>query len=352
MKSLKYIKIQALSLLFVSFSLSAQTVSTDPVGYVKLEVNPGNGVQKSTNIISLPLKPFDEEINGLSYGAISDLTANSIQVFDAGWTPGALSNPSTPYLLKILSGELEGLIVPISTTISNTANELFLNTSFNGEDLNLTSLNISTGNDADEFEITPADTLGSLFGTPETTGIIGGTNALDSDTIIIFSSVWNVYFYNTNLGHWVESTFGFPNAENVIIHPDSALIYERIDANPLTFTIIGSVPLEKRNASIKESGITFLSNGWPTDTILGESGIEQLPGWQNGSNASVADSVIIRSELGAWETFFYDGNEWKKSTFGFPAANDRILSLGSGIIINKLGNTSGLTQLTQLVPYL
>ena len=353
MNIIKYTKLVGSGIFILCSSLLAQaTVATDPVGFVNVELKPGNGTQKSTNVISLPLHPLQEDIEGLSVGVINEVTSNSIQVLNAGWSNGSLSNLATPYLFKISSGNAEGLILPISTTNLNTSDRLYLNVNFGGEGIDLTSLGITTGINGDKFEIIPCDTLSSLFGTPETTGIIGGTNALNADTIIVFSLSWDVYFYSTNTESWVKSTFGFPNADNLVLHPDFAIIYERISPEPLYLTLVGSVPTEQKNVAVKNSGITFLVSGWPVDTTLGQAGIEQLSGWQSGTNASTADSVIIRSDLGIWETFFYDGAEWKKSIFGFPTADSQPLITASGLIINRLGSNLGLSQLTQPVPYL
>ena len=352
MKLPKLLTALASSLLIFYSITFAQTVATDPVGYVTVTISPGNGSQKSTNVVSLPLHPIQENIDGISIGVFSNVTSSSVEVSNAGWTEGALSNPSTPYLLRVTSGSAEGLIIPISTSIPNTSTELYLETDFNGENIDLVSLGIAVGENGDRFEIVPCDTLKSLFGTPESTGIVGGTSALNADSIIIFSSFWSIYFYNTNENAWVKSTFGFPNADNQILHPDFALIYERIGTDPLPLTILGNVPLEQRNVVVGNSGITFLGNGWPVNTTLGESGIEQLPGWVSGSNASIADSVIIRSDLGAWESFFYNGSEWRKNAFGFPNADSQLLKSGSGLMLDRLGSTSGSSLLVQQVPYM
>lgn len=337
---------------FICASLFGQTAVTSPVGLLNLEITPGNGSQKSFNVVSFPLHPVLEDFDGISTGQFSSITENSVQVANAGWIAGALSDASAPYLLHITSGNAEGLLIPVSTAIPNTATELFLATTFNGEVLDLNSLGIAVGENGDSFEIIPADTLSSLFGTPESTGIDGGTNFSDADTIYIFSSNrWNIYFYHTGRNAWVKSSFGFPNADNLIIHPDFAIIYERLGDSTLTINLTGRVPLNRRNVAVKNSGVTFLGNGWPVETTLGQSKIEQLPGWRTGENTSVADSVILRSASGAWEFFFHNGSEWQKSTFGSPTADSQIISPGSGIVLYKSGVAPGLSQLIQETPY-
>lgn len=349
--TLKLSSLLAGAVLLTSSLLTTQAsaATTHPVGYVTLSITPGSGAEKSTNILSVPLLPPQENLTGASVGTIASVTPNSIIVADAGWSNGELSNSSSPYLVKVTSGTAEGLTLPVSTTIPNTSNELFIANNFSSETLDLTSLGINLSTDT--FEIIPADTLLSLFGSPESTNVDGGSSASDADTIILFNNGWNVYFYSTTKNAWVRSTFGFPIANDTIIHPDYALIYERLPASPLSFVITGEVPTNARNAILKDTGITFLANGWPVNTTLNNSGLQNTSGWVSGASATVSDQVIIRSATG-WNVFFHNGTNWVKSTFGFPNANNEPLPLGQGVIINRIGSGGGLKQLSQSLPYI
>lgn len=337
------------SLASVVTVLGQTETSTDPVGAITVSFEGSSGGQKSTNIFSVPLLPMSETIEGVAAGSISSVGSQSVQVDDAGWTPGGLSSEVAPFLLRLKSGTMAGLTLPISTTLENTATEIFLEPTVNGEAIDLIDLGIQDG---DRFCILPLDTLRSFFGDPASTGIIGGESAGEADTILLFDGVWRVFFFHTGKDAWVESTFGFPIADNRQLLPDNAVFFERIGTSPLEFTVTGGVPVEDRAAITSASGVTFLSNGWPVGTTLGESGIEDIPGWRSGGNASSSDLVYIRSETSGWQTYFHNGTEWKRSTFGFPSASNVELPVASGIILDRSGGSAGAGNiLAQEKPY-
>ena len=339
--------------LLLSPASAQTTATTDPVGAMTVTLEAFDGTAKGTNFVSIPLLPAEADISGVKVGVITSVGPSSITVSNAGWTPGELSNESNPYLAKIMTGLNEGLVLPIKTSpgSENTAETIYVDTSVGFVSFDLTTLDIQTGVNGDEIQLFSAPTLLSVFGTPTTTGIAGGTSFADADTILVFDGIWRNYFYNSTREEWVQSTFGFPSADNLVLHPYSAVLFERFADTDLELMVSGRVPMTPRLVPFASGGVTTLSNGWPVGTTLEQLGLEDLPGWISGGSALNADSVLIKSGNGPWRIYFYDGSDWRESTFGFPLANQTALPAGGGVLVDRNGQADFVDLLDQSLPY-
>ena len=332
------------------------TATTDPVGFVTVGIAAGTGTAKKTTLFSLPLLET-ESINGQVAGTITGVTANTISNANANWTPGQLSQPATPYLIQITSGAAVGRMFLISASaatagaIAGTANTATTVTvsSIDTTQVNLSNLGIVTGTDT--YRIYPCDTLGSFFGTPESTGIRGGTNAANADTVVlVVNGISDTYFFNTANKSWARVAFGSPASGNVPLLPYYGLLYARLADTPLSFVITGNVPTKRRTVSIKNSGTILLAQYWPANSTLASLGLNNIPGWRSGANASLADTVVLTSN-GAASTYFHDGVNWKRVAFGNPPSNDSPIPLGSTVMITRKGTEAGFGNLSQNPPY-
>jgi hypothetical protein len=286
-------------------------------------------------------------IDGQATGFITGFTSNSISNSSADWTAGGLSNASSPYLIQITSGSAQGSMFLVSTTVSNTSTTLTIS----ADDIvntDLTSIGLAIG---DGYKIIPCDTLASLFGTPETSGILGGANQNAADSIvIIFNGTPRTYFYSTTSNRWTQVTLGSPDASNTPLRPYVGIQYGRLEDTPLQITATGNVPTLQREVPVKNSGLTLLSQYWPTDSTLAALNINSIPGWTSGANATVADTVQINTN-GTVKTFFFDGNDWRQVTLGSPIRNDELIPIGSSLILNQKGAAPGYSTYTQATPY-
>ncbi len=329
------------------------TATTEPVGYVTVGITAGTGSAKKNTLFSVPLMET-EAIDGQVAGIITGVTANTISNSNAGWTAGALSQPATPYLIQITSGEAEGRLFLISSSantggaIAGTANTGTTVTvsSIDTTQVNLTTLGIVSG---DTYKIFACDTLSSFFGTPASSGVQGGTAAASADTIVAVSNgVPSTYFYNTTSVKWVKVAFGSPDASNVPLLPYYGIQYSRLANTALSFVVTGQVPTQQREVAVKNSGTTVVSQFWPTDTTLGTSGLSSVV--TSGATATLADTVILTAN-GVVSTYFYNGTNWKKVAFGTPNADTTVLAIGTSMQIVRKGSASGYSTLTQPVPY-
>ncbi len=346
------------STLAIPSVLAQETATTDPVGFVTVGITAGTGTTKRNTLFSVPLLET-ESIQGQVAGTITGVTANTISNSNAGWADGALSQPETPFLIQITSGAAEGRMFLISSS-ANTGGAILgaANTpttvtvsSLDAAQVDLTSLGIVTGTDT--YKIYACDTLSSFFGTPETTGIQGGTSAANADTVIVvLNGSASTYFYNTGVtpSRWSRVAFGSPSAANVALLPYYGVQYARLAATPLSLVVTGGVPTEGRKVSVKNSGPTLLSQYWPADSTLQSLALNSIPGWLSGPNASSADTVVLTSG-GSASTYFYDGTNWRRVAFGSPLADNTVIGVGTTVQIVRKGTAAGYGTLAQTPPY-
>lgn len=323
-------------------SIQAQSVATVPSGYFTLNIAAGTGTTSVTSVVSLPLQgtPF-------STGHFTGVTANTLSDSSANWTAGQLSQSATPYYIRITSGSAIGRTFIISTSTANTSTTLTIDTS-NATGVDLTQLGIQTGASGDSYEIVPADTISTIFGTPATTGVLGSSSPSSADIVQLFvSGAWRKYYYNTSSNNWLQVGPNI-NSNNVVIRPDSGVMYSRLAATSLSLTLMGRVPSITNTMLVSNSGVTFTNNSWPADLTLATSSINLIPGWISSSSPSSAD-IVQCFVSGAWRKYYYDGSNWRQVGPNI-ISNSLVLPAGSGIILDRKG-TSGTALLTQALPY-
>lgn len=334
----------------------AQTPGSElPTGYGDVVVAAGTGTAKKTTLISIPmLEDSPSNLAGSKTGRITGVTSNTITVANAGWTAGSLSTPATPYLIEISSGAATGHMLLISTTAANTTDTVTIDAGEVSRVGNLTTLGITADvSNGDTFRIWPADTLGSFFGTPETTGIRGGASSAEADTVVLVANgSAATYFYNTAVAphRWSAVAFGTPDASNVAIPPYAGVQYSRLAATPLEFRILGRMPVGSRKVAIKNSGTTLLAPFWPVNQTLATLGLHNLPGWKSASSPSSADTVVLTSN-GSPSTYFHNGTAWRRVGLGGGNADAVTVPAGTSIQINKIGNETGFTIYQHSAPY-
>ncbi len=235
MKNLPLFAAIGLALAAPLTDLPAQEAATVPVGAVTTSIPPGTGAVKKTSLISLPLLET-ATLTGKSVGRFTSVTPATFSDTAAGWTPGELSNAAAPKLLLITSGAAEGHMFLISTAPAsqNTATTATISTA-DSTVVDLTSLGILTGASGDTYRILNCDTLASLFGTPETLGVLGGISPATADTIIlVVNGTPTTYYYRTDVipNRWTKSAPGTPDASSTPVLPYYGIQYSRLGNSP------------------------------------------------------------------------------------------------------------------------
>jgi hypothetical protein len=351
----------AASLAFAPAHLHAQTVATDPVGFVKIDVTAGqSATTPRPTYISIPLQEVDSSLPGQVSGVITAVTSNSIVNTNANWGAGALSQPAAPCLIQITSGAASGRIFLIASSaqtngsiggpaLANTATNLFISSSDTTQITSLNTLGILPG---DTYKIYACETIGSLFGVPPEPGVRVGTSITNSDNIqtVINGSTAN-YWFNTGVtpNRWSRQAAGNPNAANVALVPNNGLVYQRRTNSPVSITVTGQVPTISRVAMIKNSGTTLLSAYFPASTTLSNLGLQNLPIWTSSTSPTSADIVTLTAN-GSSANYFFNGSVWRRQAAGNPTTNP-VIGIGTAVQILQRGSASGYTPLTNTLPY-
>ena len=332
MKILKSIPIYCTLAVFAlgSVQLSAQSVTTTPVGYVTLTIQGEN----KYNFLSIPLvnQPlFKGQINSVTNTVLSTSsdvwTANE---YASGYYVEITSNGSDD------SGNAKGLFVDIT---GNTANSLTL----------ADDLSTYTFNGDETIAIYKHHTIGSVFGTNNSSGLQGGTSAGDADVIKIWNPLtqrFSSYFYNSAVNEWKSATNPFgPNTSSEVFYADQGFVVYRKGTGTVEMKVIGSVKVGSTKAQIF-SGYNFYDNKKPIDTTLGETG------WENdisgGTSAGDADTISIwNSVTQRLASYFYNSitRKWENATNPFGAdAGDTQISVGDAILIKRRSDPITLSE--------
>jgi uncharacterized protein (TIGR02597 family) len=328
----------------LAMPLFVPAASTMPVGGMRLTIAAGTGTSRTNTVLSLPLI-IESTAVGQLVGRIAIVTSNTITVTNAGWTAGQLSTAATPHFIRITSGSATGRSFLISTASANTSTTLTIDAE---ENVDLTTLGIVTGASGDTFRIYAADTLGNVF--PSHPTVLGGSSVDVADNLQLYvQGAWRTYFYSTTSNRWTRSVLGNPEATNVAIRPDAAIIYSRLGNTTVTLSVLGVVPSTDRRAAVANTGVTFSASSWPVNLTLGTSGIHLISTWRSSGTVSNADTVQMLIS-GGWRTYYYDGSNWRRSVLGNPLANTEAISAGSGLILSRAAG-SGTAVLYQPQPY-
>lgn len=351
--------------LVLSVTAFAQGVTTTPVGYINYTI--AAGTQQAPKITSAFFGLTGQPANaGATTGRISAVGASTFSCQGAGWTAGGLSAAATPYFLRITSGAAAGTTWQISTTTANTADTVtVLNLGVSLTGLGITASS-STG---DTFELLPASTLASLFGTSlpvQGTGqaagkLAGGTSSTVADTISVWNgAIWLTFYYDTGLGWWkrdVDGTESANSRNNFVIRPDACVLIAR-KGDAVTLQHIGRAPASALKARYLAGGSAGVGM-FPITTTLGALNLQSLSGWvgvasTNGQNVGAADHVSVW-DGSAWLSFYYDTTaaspRWRRVGTGADSTSFNIQTPDRPFMIQKAGSATGSAFVTQARPY-
>lgn len=316
------------------FSASAQTttVSTTPVGYLTAAIPASpDGVNPSNTVVSVPLYS-----TAVYAGAITSVdSSTSFSSGSAAWATNQFT--ASPTLVRIKTGANTGRNFLIT---ANTATQLTVNT----DGFDLTQL-LSVNN---TFEIIPANTLGSLFGTNSVQFQTAST-ASGADNLLLFNGAsWDIYYNNGT--NWKKSG-SLNNQNNTVIYPDEAIFIERFGLSSLSLTFMGVVPSGTERTDLPGPGYAFMANRFPTDTTIASFGLQALSGWQSGASASGAGDNLEIFNGTNWDVYYYNGTNWKKSG-SLLTQDSTTIPAGSAVFILRQSSASGTSAtLVQNLPY-
>lgn len=343
--------------LLLTHVINAQTVATDPVGFVQPfstgSSNPNMLANSDTNV-SVPFTRPPEFV-----GATSAATTNTLTVSGSPWTAhqfqyNAGANQHNTYYALVgphsTTNPKEGRMYQVS---DNTANQLTLTTG--GDDISSVAANT-------QILVIPYHTLSTVFpATDAGVSFIASANQFTRQTQILIPAYNGVgtnlsagatYFYMN--GHWrLFGESGLPSRDDDAL-PNAGFFTVRNAGTATTLTTLGSVltkkttiPLFTRTGGQQDN---FVSVVRPVDVKLSDLGLITSGAFQASPNQFTrVDNLLVFDHASpvqnrsASATYFYMNNAWRKfGEAGLPDRSNDIISAGDGFIIRKGATGNGL----------
>ncbi|MGH8047729.1 MAG: hypothetical protein ACREKL_10820, partial [Chthoniobacterales bacterium] len=295
----------------------------------------------AVSTFSLPLSaPVPTNFTGQSSGAISSVTASTITNSAAGWSPGALSQAASPYFIRITSGQAVGRTLLISVSQANTATTATVD----NQGTALDGLGIVAG---DKYEVFPAYTLQTVFGS----SVLGGASADVSDVVRLHNGTgWVEYYYNSTAAQWRQGSIPVTQ-NNVVVRPDSGIIFYRRGTSPIVLTLVGKVPSTDLQVVMNEVGTAFVA-GFPSASTIAGNNYTTMPGWVNNTGSVTDSDKVTAFVSGAWNSYNYNlsATQWRNGSV--PVSQGAVaITAGTPVIIESPTGTPGLKVWKRTLPY-
>jgi uncharacterized protein (TIGR02597 family) len=332
----------------------AQTVTTNPVGFISTNVAGGHNAALSFPLDNLPAFT----------AAATAVTATTIQTTNAGWTANQFGPPSSnPFVVRMLSGNLKGRHFIIA---SNTTDTLTISG----------SPNLTGAAAGDQYEICKVNTLGSVFGTANANLVQFGPNASTdklktnasqtvADNVLLNNGLGWSTFWNTG-SQWQQVGQNPPaNRNNTAILPEKGFLFVRHDSNALpAFTNTGAVPTTDLITDLPANKNTFMGIRFPINMRLSTVAanppnpaqpgldLDKQAGWKSNDDPNQADQVLRNNGLGwltYWHTTTVGGGRWQQVGQNPPALANPTFAAGSSILIVRRAGTDIVYK--QTLPY-
>ena len=293
---------------FASLGL-AQTVATDPVGFITLNVQGTTGLPGgATSALSFLGLAFTQPV---SYQAtLASASGTTLTDSSATWSDNQFNGANGNFYVELTAGTGAGVMSQITAT--SGANKT-----------------ITTADDLKLFrhcgvlviKIRPNWTLAGVFGTTDQSGLQGGT-ASTADQILVYSTstgLYTTYFYQTSgiggVGWRKVGDTTHADQSGAFFKATDGMLVKRFQSASLSFALAGAVKLGQTAIPVA-AGLNILSNVYPSGTFtLGTSGL-QASGL-GGGTASTADLVLIYDQVNAiYNSYYYQtsgigGTGWR-----------------------------------------
>jgi hypothetical protein len=271
-------------------SAFAQGVTTDPVGYVTADLQPG------ASLVSVPL------LGDIQYAGVAGAVAGA--VVDLSGLPASVSTPS---YVHVTSGTAAGATASI--TLSD-ANSVTLEGAIAG---------LAQG---DSVRIVEHFTLADITAA-------SGSSITDGGIVTIYNSNNTTDSYTSFSNGWYDS--GFTISDDVIVFPGEGVVMNLQTATSLTFT--GNVNTAPVNVAVTSGAVNIIGSVNPSTPAGGDS-----IGGALAASLSDGSTLTLYSEDGALTsaaTYTCFSGDWYDS--GFTLTEISIAS-PSVVVVNPQGS--------------
>lgn len=302
--------------LFAGSSVYAVDVTTDPVGFVKVQIT--NTVAGGAYTpIGLPLQRPKADQGLVSTGGVASNTiADTTKNWATNWW-----DPSARHYVEFQTGAAVGRFFAVET---NTVTVLSLAV----DTENLQTLGVAAG---DRYVIRPFWRLTDVLGPAASSPLKPAANVNVADNVFImgtngqFQTIYPRIFGTTT--NWYQSSVGYVN--NLVLLPDEALLVLRRTGAPTSIVLIGEV--KTTNAvTILEQGYNFVANPFPASSVLSNSQLAAVgTGFKPSANVNTADNLYVwdyslNGGVGGWRTVYHrifgGSTNWYMSSVGYTNA--------------------------------
>ncbi len=329
-RSLQIIIVCILSLICARKSGGQTSVATNPVGYVQETLTPSaSGSTRAFSTLSFPLHQAPVYV-----GLVGSVSGNTIIL--SGSIPSGLT--ASPYVVHVESST--NAIATGQTFLITAAGTNYVTVSSS----TFSVQSILTTND--QVAIRGAETLGSIFGTTNSTVLLqGGASAGSSDVVYVWNGTgYNSYYYYTLYG-WVQDGDGtYTIQNNLVIYPDEGVILARLSTNTLPSSYamsMGTVPSNAQTTLINAPGFTLVSNPLPVSVTLSQFGFTNSPSWLEGASAGSSDLVYLWNGSGWQDYYFYSGYGWVQDGDGtYTLQTNTSIPAGSAAMVFRRDTVS------------
>jgi hypothetical protein len=334
------------ALIFAASALSAQDVVTPAVGFLAQTIPSGE-----SRPFSLPLLANVDAHPG-AQGVITAVGSNYIENSSASLPAGAYSGVDLPFLARITTGPAAGRLFRVATP-ANTSTRLYLN----GDGLILNALGIRPSVDC--YELLPADTLDSLFGSDL---LQGGPSASMADTVSVWGGAsYQVFYYNNVRQRWERDidTAATPDRGNFVLRSDRGVLIQRRASVPLELIFIGRVSSTENPITHQRPGNTLICTMSPVELTLSKLALDTAArsrGWTGAAQPSLAlaqaDLIQVWRD-GAWLNFYFDTtrSRWQKAGDATNASADAIvIPAGAPIFVRRVKSGASVEEKTLTMP--
>ena len=305
--------------------LSAQSVSTDPVGFVTNEV-PANSDAIFSAVMSRP-SAYAGAVATVDDADTVSLTGNPDFTVDQ-FAPTDEAGSNSYYIL-FTSGDREGLWAVISANTASSVDVTFVNQDFG-----------STPGDSvvagDTVKIIPFWTPGTLFPDEDVTNL---------SELLVFSRAQAGVNLAASATYVSYDDFGWydgpTNVNNLPIYPDESVVFRNTSGAVQSFTQAGNVPM-----SAYRTVLSLVANGTTQDIRL-TSGLPVAVSLQelvDAGAASDGDQILIfnnsvtgQNKAAAMTAVYYNGFGWYD---GPTDVNGHTIEVGQGIVYRKSGTNT------------
>ncbi len=314
-----------------SVAFAQTTATTDPVGFITLNVAGGNGTASQLSFAGLGLT------QQVAYqGNAEAVGTNSLTDNDAAWTDNQFNGANGKFYVELTSGTAAGTTYDISATTASTKTLTLAQNLAGGVTAGVT------------FKIRKHWTIATVFGANDESGLAGG-NSLTADQILLYNGTgYDIYFYqiDAQIGNgWRNPNDLFSDAGPTPIYPEQGILIKRKQATAVNVVLMGAVKAGQTSFPIF-TGQNIVANIYAAPLTLADSGLYTGSSTTGvaGGNSSTADQVLIYNGTG-YSIYFYQidaqiGNGWRNvnDLFTDVGATTQI-PVGSSIILKRKSAT-------------